>query len=370
MIAVLAAVLASQFHISVTNLPRQPFIEKRGDQQIVNFDLLLHNDGQRPLRLAAIHEQLFDKSGKLEAQRELNGNGKPSALAGLGDTVIAPGETKDIFQPFDRYSGGTDLSRVHLTLIFLNPATPVPPVALTGDFVTQIDVIPRPDTRPPAYCLPLDGTLLVHDGHDLNSHHRRQNLAARFDRDPRGAFNSNLYAYDFVHIDDTGALYKGGPNRKENWFTFGASVHAPVDGEVVVAVDGVPDNSFANAQPVTPPLAQTLDPDGFGNHVAIRAADGRVSWLLHLEAGSIAVKKGQHVQAGALLGKIGFSGDALFPHEHYTVTDAAIYPSQGVPSYFRDFRRRSDPNLDSIAYGQIDTGDIVTSNGACKADGR
>ena len=174
MFAILAAAaLAGPFHVRAVALPMRPFVERRGDEQIVNYDLILHNDGQKPLRLAAIHEQLFGKGGKLEAQRELNGNGKPSALSGLGDTVIAPGETKDIFQPFDRYDGSTDLSRMRLTLVFLKPETPVPPVALTGDFVTQLDVAPVPFTRPAAYCLPLDGDLLVHDGHDLNSHHRR-----------------------------------------------------------------------------------------------------------------------------------------------------------------------------------------------------
>ena len=356
-----AAAIAGQFHIGAANLPARPFIEKRGDQQIVNFDLLLHNDGGRPLRLAAIHEQIFDRAGKLQAQRELNGNGTPSALAGLGDTVIAPGETKDIFQPFDRHDGNADLSRIHLTLIFLKAETPVPPVALTGDFVAQLDVRPQTIAHPAAYCLPLDGTLLVHDGHDLNSHHRRQNLAARFDRDPMTAANPNLYAYDFVHIGPGGTLFKGDPNIKENWFTFGAPVHAPVEGTVMVAIDGVPDNSFAHTQPVTPPLAQKLDPDGFGNHVAIQAADGRVSWLLHMEAGSIAVKKGQHVKPGDLLGKIGFSGDALFPHEHYTVTNSAAYPSQGVPSYFRGFTR----NGAKQDYAQIDTGDIVTRDVDC-----
>ena len=132
-----------------------------------------------------------------------------------------------------------------------------------------------------------------------------------------------------------------------------------------MAVDGVPDNSFANSEPVTPPEAEKVDPDGFGNHVAIRAADGRVSWLLHMEAGSIAVKKRQHVKTGDLLGKIGFSGDALFPHEHYTVTEAATYPSQGVPSYFRAFHRRAQGGSQAVAYGQIDTGDIVTGDVRC-----
>ena len=175
---------ARSISVSRIYLSARPFTETRGETQIVNFDLLLRNDGQKPLRLAAITRTVFDHSGRLEAQRELNGNGKPSALAGLGDTVIAPGETKDIFQPFDRYDRDTDLSRIHLTLIFLKPETPVPPVALTGDFVAQLDVRPQIFAHPAAYCLPLDGTLLVHDGHDLNSHHRRQDLAARFDRDP------------------------------------------------------------------------------------------------------------------------------------------------------------------------------------------
>ena len=144
MFAVLAAAaLASPVPYPAWRIYRAaPSSRRAGRRQIVNFDLLLHNDGQKPLRLAAIHEQLFDKSGGLEAQRELNGNGKPSALAGLGDTVVNPGETKDIFQPFDRYDGDADLSRIHLTLVFLKAETPVPPVALTGDFIAQIDVHP------------------------------------------------------------------------------------------------------------------------------------------------------------------------------------------------------------------------------------
>ena len=84
-----------------------------------------------------------------------------------------------------------------------------------------------------------------------------------------------------------------------------------------------------------------------------------------MEAGSIAVKKGQHVKAGDLLGKIGFSGDALFPHEHYTVTDSAAYPSQGVPSYFRDVSPPRKKRPEAEDYAQIDTGDIVTGDARC-----
>jgi hypothetical protein len=176
--ALAAAALASQFHVSVVSLPARPFVEQRGEDQVLNFDLLLRNDGQQPLRLAAIREQIFDRSDRLQTQREINGNGT--------------------------------------------------------------------------------GMLLVLDGHDLNSHHRRQNLASRFDRDPKTAANPNLYAYDFVRIGASGALFKGDPEHKENWFTFGAPVYAPVGGAVVLAVDGVPDNTFAGGQPVIPSAAQKI----------------------------------------------------------------------------------------------------------------
>src|SRR5690242_5915958 len=81
----------------------------------------------------------------------------------------------------------------------------------------------------------------------------------------------------------------------------------------------------------------TTDPLGLGNHVEIRHADGRVSWMLHMQPGSVRVKADERVRRGALIGKVGFTGDSLFPHLHYNVTDSATYPSQGMPTYFQSF---------------------------------
>ena len=61
-------------------------------------------------------------------------------------------------------------------------------------------------------------------------------------------------------------------------------------------------------------------PLGFGNPVLIRAADGRVSWLLHMEPGSVVVKTGDRLVTGQMLGRIGFSGDSLFSRLHFNVT--------------------------------------------------
>jgi hypothetical protein len=277
--------------------------------------------------------------------------------------VLPPGGYKDLFQPFQDYDAAAG-SKVRLTLIFLRLERPVPPVALDGDAVVSLEVAPRA-YRPAPYCLPLQGRLLVHDGHDFNSHHRRRDLVAAGNGDPTKARNANLYAYDLVRIDVAGALFHGAPDRKENWLTFGAWITAPVSGVVEQAVDGVPDNSFIDGQAAIPDAASKIDPLGLGNHVLVRALDGRVSWLLHMEPGSLAVKTGQTVIAGQALGRVGFSGDSLFPHLHYTVTAGSAYPSQGVPSYFQQYRRQSQRFGHAVAYGQIDTGDIVEADPGC-----
>lgn len=366
--ALLAAASMTYLPVSATAIPARPFIEDRMGTKHLNFDVMLYNATGIPLRLVAIREQIFAVSGELQQQREVNANGKPSAMSGLGDLVLLPGTYKDLFQPFQEYLGAPKGAKLRLTFVFLRADRPIPPVAIEGDAIAQVDIVPRA-YHPVDYCLPLTGRLLVHDGHDLYSHHRRRDLvAAAQGGDPSHGRNANLYAYDFVRIDGQGALFRGKGLRKEDWLTFGAEILAPVDGKVVEAVDGVPDNSFVNGQAVTPESAQTADPLGLGNHVLVRAKDGRVSWLLHMETGSVAVKVGQSVVAGQILGRVGFSGDSLFPHLHYTVTNGASYPSQGVPSYFKYFSSLSNDNRQITTAGGIDSGDIIEVS-SCKASG-
>lgn len=351
---------------TVTSIPAAPYIEDRAGDRSISVDLITHNSGAVPLRLVSIQESVYDNRDRLELKREINGNGSPSALSGLGDLVIAPGQYKDIFLPFEGYGTAMSLSRVHLTLILLSLDTPIPPVAISGDVVVSLDLGPR-RFHPAAYCLPLGGKLLVHDGHDLTSHHRRRDLARFFAGSAAAAVNANLYAYDFVRVSHDGALYLGDPNQKEHWLSYGAPILAPTAGEVLEVIDGIPDNTFLNGSAITSQEAQQQDPQGFGNHVLIKAADGRVSWLLHMESGTVAVKAGEHVEPGKPIGRVGFSGDSLFPHLHYTVTEGSRYPSQGVPSYFGAFHQILGGKQSAVSYGQIDTGELVVrdATGAC-----
>jgi murein DD-endopeptidase MepM/ murein hydrolase activator NlpD len=57
------------------------------------------------------------------------------------------------------------------------------------------------------------------------------------------------------------------------------------------------------------------------NTVCIRHPGGEYTIYAHLKRGSVVVKKGQTVQAGTLLGKVGNSGSSTSPHLHFCVYD-------------------------------------------------
>ena len=347
--------------IQVSILPRRPLIERRRGQQIVNFDLLVNNAGAITYKLVCIRLKLFDRNGKLEVERELNENGKPPALDSIGQLLLPPGGVIDLYQPFYSFSPEVEVDRMHFELLFMKEGHSAPPVAIGADAIATTDA--RPEVYSPVpYCLPLHGLVLVHDGHDFNSHHRRFSLVERFKSDPTSAVSANLYAYDFMRTTSDGALFRGDSNRKESWLTYGEAIFAPAPGIVAQAVNDIPENTFdlqGDAQ--IPPGAEAKDPQGFGNYVSILHRDGRVSWLLHMQPGSVAVKNGDRIVTGQYLGRVGFSGDSLFPHLHYNVTKGAAYPSQGVPSYFKSFKLVLGSRTLEIPAGQVDTGDLIES---------
>jgi archaellum component FlaG (FlaF/FlaG flagellin family) len=345
--------------IQIVRRPDQPFIERRNGQQLINFDLLIKNAGSKTYNLVCIKVQVFDKGAHLELERELNENGKPPALNMVGERLLQPGKVLDVYQPFYSFDTAVDVSRMQFELLFMEQGHTAPPAAITADEMVSVDVRPR-SYNPVAFSLPLHGLVLVHDGHDFYSHHRRYNLVARYEADPSSAVSANLYAYDFMRTTSAGLLFQGEPNRKENWLSYGEPIFAPADGLVIEVVSDLPENTFTSTgEAQSPSLNEAKDPMGFGNHVKIQHADGRVSWLLHMQPSSIRVRVGDHVRDEQLIGRVGFSGDSLFPHLHYNVTDGPSYPSQGVPSCFKQFVRVLGERRIPMSKGQIDTSDIV-----------
>jgi murein DD-endopeptidase MepM/ murein hydrolase activator NlpD len=138
------------------------------------------------------------------------------------------------------------------------------------------------------------------DTEELNHHHNAP--AQRF-------------AFDIVAVDDSGRTHRGDVTKNENYFCFGREIYAPADGMVVEAIDGVRDN--------TPGSMNTYCL--VGNCVVIEHRTNEFSVLAHFQRGSVAVKAGDRVQRGQLLGKCGNSGNSSEPHLHYHLQDSAIF---------------------------------------------
>ncbi len=158
------------------------------------------------------------------------------------------------------------------------------------------------------------------------------------------------FAYDFLitdrrprrHYHPAGwlrTLLLGVPTRE--CYAWGAPVHSPFDGLIIRAVDGYPERSrvhpvretflaIKNAFTFNP----TRLPSILGNHVLIQR-DDVVAALVHLAPGSIAVRMGQRVSVGELIGRVGHTGNSTTPHLHFQLMDAADpMAAAGVPCAF------------------------------------
>jgi murein DD-endopeptidase MepM/ murein hydrolase activator NlpD len=104
---------------------------------------------------------------------------------------------------------------------------------------------------------------------------------------------------------------------------------------VALVRDGAPDRQPLDAA-VAAATVEAIDAPG--NVVVIDIGGGRFAAYAHLRPGSIRVTAGAHVAAGALLARIGNSGNALGPHLHFQVADA-VEPlaGEGLPFALRGF---------------------------------
>lgn len=96
----------------------------------------------------------------------------------------------------------------------------------------------------------------------------------------------------------------------------GVAVLAAAPGRVARLRDGVPD--ISTREPGAPSVANAE----CGNGVVIDHGGGWETQYCHMARGSIRVKVGDRVAAGAPVGRVGLSGKTEYPHLHMTVRHA------------------------------------------------
>jgi hypothetical protein len=153
----------------------------------------------------------------------------------------------------------------------------------------------------------------------------------------RGARIPQRYAIDFIGVDDKGSAVRGDSKKSanEDWIGFGHEVLAVVDGVVYAERDGLPDNQplVEPPRPSSPSAAAA-----YGNYVIVEVNDRTFVHYVHLQRNSVAVKTGQAVRRGQVIGRLGNSGNTNGAHLHFNITDGpSPEAAQGLPFVFDAF---------------------------------
>lgn len=335
--------------VQVRVAPGQVWIEE-GASQYLNFDFLVRNTGADTMDVTRIELSVYDEAGGLQLRKLVNENGPSPSVQTLAPMrAFAPGAEGMIFNPFFEFPRQVQLARLRYD-IELRPRG----VENAAPSVVTVMVEPRPYRPRTPLAMPVHGRVLVWDGHEFYSHHRRWDFAHPILRENCIISNAARYSYDFVLLGTGDSLHTGDGSSHDQWYGFGAAVTAPAAGRVMAATgEHADDGEFDIAALCASELVM------YGNYVVIDHGGGELSILAHLQQGSVTVRPGDEVRQGQAVGRIGSSGSSLFPHLHYQLVTGVEHGAEGLPSYFPGVRIRRGTGWVAAPNGQVDTGDII-----------
>lgn len=333
----------AQNKIKIEYKPEYPLKEKIDGQSSLNFDFIIENQSTDSLKLTRLEVSLFDKQNKLIQQKFLDNNGTAPSINTIPNIQWNSVSTKLLFNPFSDVNNMTD--KLEYTFVF-NDSTEIKKVVIPRDYEQTTDFI-----------LPLKNKILVYDGHDFYSHHRRFDY--EFTPIKQLGFTGNFmrYAYDFVVLDPEGKKYSDKGKNDTDWFGFGTDVLAVADGEITAIESNKKDDKTFDV-PSLKENPLTL----YGNYIVIKHGENLYSMYGHLKNQSaIGLKVGDKVKKGQKIASIGTSGSSFFPHLHFEVRNSINHQAEGLPSYFKNYNLILGSTKKEGTAHTITTGDIIQS---------
>ncbi len=356
----------------IRSAPERPIVEVRGSNEFLNFEMLVRNASGLTLRISQIELSVYDSAHDLVLRKSINTDAFAPSIAVIGKQILVPGETLDVFNPFSEFESSVPLTELRYSFCLLRESNGQQReknqhrLPDDCDFREQFAVSPRTYEDKTPLVLPLRGKIFVWEGHDLYAHHQRVPLSNSEVKSLGIAANSNNFASDFIYLDAEGRAYHGDPRKLDDWYSYDQPIYAPGAGIVLAAANDVPENWFEDAGATKighPKLPAGKDPKDIGNFVLIDHQNGEYSLLVHMKLGSVIVKRGDHVELGQPIGRIGFSGDSIFPHLHHSLMDGPeVFKAWGLPAYFLQFRRVMGTSSMEVNREPVDSGDFLQSD--------
>lgn len=129
-------------------------------------------------------------------------------------------------------------------------------------------------------------------------------------------------------------------------YCYGEMIYAPCDGVVVKIEDDVHERkkmkiiSDLRAAKRNSRLDPRKDDAKIltGNMIVVKHREGVYAAFCHLQPGSIQISMGQVIKKGDALGRIGHSGNSMFPHLHFQLMDHLdVSVAEGLPCVFETY---------------------------------
>jgi murein DD-endopeptidase MepM/ murein hydrolase activator NlpD len=159
------------------------------------------------------------------------------------------------------------------------------------------------------------------------------------------------YALDIARLGGSGLTYRGEGARFSDYYAYGTEIYAAAAGKVLEAVDDVQEDPALLQRPnestdaytarVQANQAKLVNTENglMGNHVVIDHGNHEYSLYAHMQPGSVRVHAGESVAAGALLGRLGSSGNSTEPHLHFQLcSGSSALQCNGMPVSFSNIR--------------------------------
>jgi hypothetical protein len=330
----------------IEHYPKASIIELYQNRYYLNFDFVIDKSGSDTLYLDKIIATYYDNKSQYIGEKFLDNNGSAPSLDVLKNTTFKGVTRATIFNPFHE-NVYTHISKIKYQFIFLDNL---------DNEISILDTVSVSNYHQSFNAiLPLKDKLLVYDGHDYLSHHRRFDLEAGFIKKVGFKGNFMRYAFDFVVLDSLGNRFKNKGKDNSDWFAFSKPVNAVTDGEIVALRDSLADDKSFNMQNIS------INPfELFGNYVVIKHSENVFSVYGHLKQNSLkGLKLSAKVKQNQKIGEIGLSGSTFFPHLHFEMQNSIDFNAEGLPSYFSKFIIFQGNQKLKIIDGTINTGDIV-----------